>query len=93
MDPGEAGSRDMYGEALSGIYGLDAPVEEYAWSVCHLYAVQVENHDALREVLTHAGIAVAYASFGLGRGSFPSAVYIAARTLSLPCTRNCNDRR
>lgn len=56
----------------------------------------MENRDALREVLTHAAIAVgmhyptplhrqeAYASLGLGRGSFPNAVYIAACTLSLP---------
>ena len=86
-----------YGEELRDVEGLEPPVEpSYAASVFHLYAVQVEERDLLRETLTAAGIGVgmhyptplhlqeAYASLGLGRGSFPVAERVAAHTLSLP---------
>jgi dTDP-4-amino-4,6-dideoxygalactose transaminase len=65
-------------------------------SVFHIYAVQAEARDQLRETLTAAGIQVgmhyptplhlqeAYRSLGLGRGSFPVAERVAAHTLSLP---------
>ncbi len=75
----------------------EPPVEPpYASSVFHLYAVQVEERDRLREALTDAGIGVgmhyptplhlheAYGRLGLGRGSFPVAERVAAHTLSLP---------
>jgi len=86
-----------YDEALEGIAGIEAPLEpDYAKSVFHLYAVQAEDRDGLREALTAAGIGVgmhyptpvhlqeAYASLGHGVGAFPVAERIASRTLSLP---------
>ncbi len=86
-----------YGEALAGIAGVEPPVEpEYAESVFHLYAVQAEDRDGLREALTAAGIGVgmhyptpvhlqeAYRSLGSRAGAFPVAERVAAHTLSLP---------
>jgi dTDP-4-amino-4,6-dideoxygalactose transaminase len=86
-----------YGEALEGIAGVEAPVEpDYAKSVFHLYAVQAEDRDGLREALTAARIGVgmhyptpvhlqeAYGSLGHGVGAFPVSERIASRTLSLP---------
>jgi len=86
-----------YGEALRGIAGIEPPVEpEYAKSVFHLYAVQAEDRDGLREALAAAGIGVgmhyptpvhlqeAYRSLGHGVGAFPVAERVAAHTLSLP---------
>ncbi len=86
-----------YGEELVHTVGIEPPVEPpYASSVFHLYAVQVEERDRLREALTDAGIGVgmhyptplhlheAYGRLGLGRGSFPVAERVAAHTLSLP---------
>lgn len=86
-----------YGETLRGIAGVDPPVEpEYARSVFHLYAVQAEDRDGLREALAAAGIGVgmhyptpvhlqeAYRSLGHRVGAFPVAERVAAHTLSLP---------
>ena len=86
-----------YGEALRGIAGIEPPVEpEYAKSVFHLYAVQAEDRDGLREALAAAGIGVgmhyptpvhlqeAYRSLGHVEGEFPVAERVAAHTLSLP---------
>ena len=86
-----------YGEALQGIAGVEPPVEpEYAKSVFHLYAVQAEDRDGLREALAAAGIGVgmhyptpvhlqeAYGNLGHGVGAFPVAERVASRTLSLP---------
>jgi dTDP-4-amino-4,6-dideoxygalactose transaminase len=86
-----------YGEALRGIAGIEPPVEpEYAKSVFHLYAVQAEDRDGLREALAAAEIGVgmhyptpvhlqqAYRSLGHVEGAFPVAERVAAHTLSLP---------
>jgi dTDP-4-amino-4,6-dideoxygalactose transaminase len=86
-----------YIEELVHTEGIQPPVEPpYALSVFHIYAVQAEERDELREALTAAGIQVgihypmplhlqeAYRSLGLGRGSFPVAERVAAHTLSLP---------
>jgi dTDP-4-amino-4,6-dideoxygalactose transaminase len=69
-------------------------------AVYHLYVVQVENRDHLQAELAQHNIGTgihypiplhlqkAYASLGLGRGSFPVAESAAERILSLPMFPN-----
>ncbi len=86
-----------YGELLKGIPGVECPAEpDYAWSVYHLYALQVTDRDALRDALAREGIGVgmhypvplhlqeAYANLGWQAGAFPASESIAAHTLSMP---------
>jgi dTDP-4-amino-4,6-dideoxygalactose transaminase len=76
---------------------IETPVEiEYSRHVYHLYVVQTDNRDALRERLSLAGIESglhyptplhlqqAYQSLGYKRGDFPVAERLASRIVSLP---------
>lgn len=86
-----------YGDALRGIAGIEPAVEPpYAGSVFHVYAVQADDRDGLREALRAEGIGVgmhyptplhlqeAYRRLGHRAGAFPVAERVAAHTLSLP---------
>ncbi|HEX8145374.1 MAG TPA: DegT/DnrJ/EryC1/StrS family aminotransferase [Pyrinomonadaceae bacterium] len=86
-----------YRELLRGASLLTLPREmEYARHVYHLYVIQTEERDALRQSLSEAGVQTgihypvpvhlqpAYASLGYGRGAFPETERQAARILSLP---------
>jgi dTDP-4-amino-4,6-dideoxygalactose transaminase len=88
---------DAYAAALEGVGDLvlqeRAP---YSTHVYHLFIVETDHRDALRDHLNaariHTGIHYptpihlqeAYTELGLGTGSFPEAERLAARTLSLP---------
>jgi dTDP-4-amino-4,6-dideoxygalactose transaminase len=88
---------DAYGAALDGVGDLvlqqRAP---YSTHVYHLFLVETDHRDPLRNHLSTAGIQTgihyptpihlqeAYADLGLGIGSFPASERLAARTLSLP---------
>jgi dTDP-4-amino-4,6-dideoxygalactose transaminase len=88
---------DAYAAALEGVGDLvlqeRAP---YSTHVYHLFIVETDHRDALRDHLTAARIQTgihyptpihlqeAYSELGLGTGSFPEAERLAARTLSLP---------
>jgi dTDP-4-amino-4,6-dideoxygalactose transaminase len=85
-----------YGEVLADT-GLTLPtVPEGYEPVFHLYAVESDHRDALREALSAQGIGVgvhypvpvhlqeAYAHLGYGPGSFPHSERLGERELSLP---------
>jgi dTDP-4-amino-4,6-dideoxygalactose transaminase len=88
---------DGYAAALDGVGDLvlqeRAP---YSTHVYHLFMVETEHRDPLRDHLTAAGIQTgihyptpihlqdAYAELGLGIGSFPEAERLATRVLSVP---------
>jgi len=85
-----------YRELLSDS-GLTLPAEmAYGEHVYHLYVIQSDNRDALRQQLSAAGIETglhypvplhlqeAYACLGYSRGSFPVSEQLAQRILSLP---------
>lgn len=75
-------------ERAAGPFGAD--------HVCHVYAIESDDREALRSALTEAGVATnihypypvhlqpAYADLGYGPGDFPVAERYATRTLSLP---------
>lgn len=84
-------------QALLADSGLILPAEmPYGQHVYHLYVIQADARDALREQLTAAGIETglhyplplhlqdAYASLGYEKGNFPVAERLARRILSLP---------
>jgi dTDP-4-amino-4,6-dideoxygalactose transaminase len=86
-----------YAAALAGAEGIRVPhTAPWADPVWHLYAVEVDCRDAVRERLHERGIATgvhypvpvhlqpAYAHLGRGAGTFPEAERSAARVLSLP---------
>lgn len=88
---------ETYAAALDGVG--DLVVQEcppYATHVFHLFIVETEHRDALREHLAAAGIQTgihyptpihlqeAYADMGLGGGAFPVSERLATRMLSLP---------
>jgi len=86
-----------YNQLLAGIPGLDLPVEaEYARHIYHIYAVRVQNRDALMARLGERGIGTgihypvpvhlqqAYAHLGHKRGDFPISEACADTFLSLP---------
>jgi dTDP-4-amino-4,6-dideoxygalactose transaminase len=88
---------EFYEEGLSGVGDLRLPVTvSGSTHVWHVYAVRTADPRALSEFLTRRGVATnrhypepphlspAFASLGLGRGSFPVAEAIALETLSLP---------
>jgi dTDP-4-amino-4,6-dideoxygalactose transaminase len=87
---------DSYQELLAES-GLSLPREmNYARHVYHLFVVQTEARDALREKLDEAGVQTgihypipvhlqpAYSDLGYKVGDFPEAERQAARVLSLP---------
>jgi dTDP-4-amino-4,6-dideoxygalactose transaminase len=95
-----------YAERLDESWGLVRPVEApYAKHVYHIYALQVANRDAVLEALAARGIGCAihypvpihrqeaYASLGLGSGSYPVAERIARRLLSLPMYPELSDEQ
>ncbi|MFH1789416.1 MAG: DegT/DnrJ/EryC1/StrS family aminotransferase [Candidatus Altiarchaeota archaeon] len=88
----------------AGLYGrllrdtcVEAPFEaDYARHVYHLYVVQADDRDGLREHLEKAGVATgihyplplhlqpAYSSLGYAKGDFPVTERLTERILSLP---------
>lgn len=88
---------ERYREALSGLpVGLppeDGPDER---SVYHLFVVEVDNRDAVREALRRDGVLAGvhyptpvhlqpgWGHLSYGPGTFPEAERVAARVLSLP---------
>jgi dTDP-3-amino-3,4,6-trideoxy-alpha-D-glucose transaminase len=93
-----------YAEALAGADGVrlphTAPWAEPAW---HLYAIEVEDREAVRSRLRDMGVATgvhyptpihrqpAYTHLGLGPGALPWAERSAARVLSLPMHPDLTD--
>jgi dTDP-4-amino-4,6-dideoxygalactose transaminase len=86
-----------YAELLEGLDGVSLPIEAaYARHVYHVYAVRVARRDQVLAELGERGVACgihypvpvhlqeAYASLGLGRGSFTVAERCAGEFLSLP---------
>ena len=87
----------LYSALLAEIDGIEAPDElEGASCVYHLYVIQVDDRDGLREYLQEHGVASglhypvplhlqeAYKDLGYKRGDFPVAERAAGRVLSLP---------
>ena len=84
-----------YGSLLEGVVGMPGFLER-AGPVHHIYAIEVDDRDALLVFLKEKGVGVgihypiplhlqpAYAHLGLGKGSFPVAERLADRMLSLP---------
>jgi dTDP-4-amino-4,6-dideoxygalactose transaminase len=85
-----------YNELLAGS-GLTLPFEmPYGRHVYHLYVVQAEDREALRQQLSAAGIETglhyplplhlqeAYKALGYEKGSFPVSEHLAERAVSLP---------
>jgi len=88
---------ELYRNALNGVDGLILPDEaDYAKHVYHLFAIRVQNRDALIEALKEKGIFCgihypvpvhlqeAYSSLGLKEGAFPVAEKCASEYVSLP---------
>lgn len=86
----------QYDEALA-LSGILTPAEmEYAHHVYHLYVIETDNRDQLRQQLADAGVESglhypvplhlqeAYSSLGYQRGDFPITERAASRILSLP---------
>jgi dTDP-4-amino-4,6-dideoxygalactose transaminase len=87
----------LYTQALAGVKGVTTPTEA-AWAkhVFHVYAIRAANPGALISALGEKEIGTnihyplpvhlqeAYASLGLGKGSFPVAERCAAEFVSLP---------
>ena len=93
-----------YDELLAGVPGVTAiVVRADVAPVRHLYVVQVDERDAVRERLRAAGIdsgihyptplhlTPAYAALGYGHGDFPVAEAMAPRLLSLPMFPQISD--
>jgi dTDP-4-amino-4,6-dideoxygalactose transaminase len=86
-----------YDRLFAGIEGI-TPITERpdAEAVYHLYVVQVDNRDQVREKLDSAGVGTgvhypipihlhpAYEHLGFKKGAFPVAEQLAGRILSLP---------
>jgi dTDP-4-amino-4,6-dideoxygalactose transaminase len=94
-----------FNERLSGS-ALILPTEmPSARHVYHLYVVQAENRDSLRELLLAAGIETglhypiplhlqkAYSHLGYQAGSFPVAEHMSRRILSLPMHPDLTDQQ
>jgi dTDP-4-amino-4,6-dideoxygalactose transaminase len=88
---------DEYLALLDGVGDLVTQTRAaYSTHVYHLFVVESERRDALREHLAERGIQTgihypkpihlqeAYADLGLGPGAFPESERLAQRTLSLP---------
>ena len=93
-----------YGAGLADVQAIRLPyTAPWAEPVWHLYAVEVDDRDAVRARLQEMGIATgvhyptpvhlqpAYAHLRHGRASFPHAESSAARTLSLPMFPELDD--
>ena len=93
-----------YRAGLTGADGVRPPgTAPWAEPVWHLYAVEVDDRDAVRADLDEMGIRTglhyptpihlqpAYAYLGQGAGSFPEAERSAARVLSLPMYPELSD--
>jgi len=87
----------LYSELLAEIDGIETPRElKGTESVYHLYVIQADDRDGLREYLQENGVASglhyplplhlqeAYKDLGYKRGDFPMAERAAGRILSLP---------
>ena len=87
----------LYSKLLSDTDGIITPQDvDYAGHVYHIYAIRVQNRDALINALTkkdiHCGIHYpipvhlqdAYSFLGLNKGSFPVAEKCAGEFISLP---------
>jgi dTDP-4-amino-4,6-dideoxygalactose transaminase len=94
-----------FDDRLSGL-ALILPTEmPYARHVYHLYVVQAENRDSLREPLSAAGIETglhypiplhlqkAYSHLGYRAGTFPVAENMSRRILSLPMHPGLTDQQ
>jgi dTDP-4-amino-4,6-dideoxygalactose transaminase len=86
-----------YDELLSGHNGIVCPVTDpRATSVFHLYVVQIDDRDRVRDALNAAGIGAgvhypvpvheqpAFRHLGHGPNDFPATSRVAKRVLSLP---------
>jgi dTDP-4-amino-4,6-dideoxygalactose transaminase len=93
-----------YNELLAGISGLTLPTEaDFARHVYHIYAIRVQNRDALMNALTaqdvgcgiHYPVPIhlqqAYGYMNLKEGAFPVAEKIAAELISLPMFAELTD--
>ena len=87
----------LYDEMLADLNGVILPQEaDYAKHVYHIYAIRVQNRDALMNALAEKGIHCgihypvpvhkqeAYHSLGLQKGSFPIAEKCTKELVSLP---------
>ncbi len=87
----------QYNALLAGVPGVMTPVEaDYAKMVYHIYAVRVQNRDAVLDRLKEKGVFCgihypvplhlqeAYQSLGYKAGDFPVAERCASEQLSLP---------
>ena len=96
----------QYDELLSGVAGVTPiAVRDDVEPVYHLYVVQVDDRDAVRERLGAQGVESgihypvplhlqpAYSSLGYGRGDFPVAEALAPRILSLPMFPGLTDEQ
>ncbi len=86
-----------YNEALKDAAAIETPKESsWAEAVYHLYVIQVDNRDEIKQKLNEAGIGAAihyprplhlqacYDFLGQGKGSFPVSERAGERVLSLP---------
>lgn len=87
----------FYNDALADVDGIETP-RESSWAECvyHLYVIQVDDRDQVKQKLNAAGIGAAihyprplhlqkaYDFLGLGRNTFPVAERAGDRVLSLP---------
>ncbi|MCG8604199.1 DegT/DnrJ/EryC1/StrS family aminotransferase [bacterium] len=88
---------DYYNSAFEAVEQIVTPDEsQWAESVYHLYVIQVENRDSLKQRLNQVGIGAAihyprplhlqesYSFLGQPVGSFPVSERVADRVMSLP---------
>jgi len=87
----------IYDAAIAGVPGVTRiPTRPDVEHVFHLYVIELDHRDAVRDSLVAAGVECgihypvplhltpAYASLGYARGDFPVAERLAERILSLP---------
>ena len=87
----------LYGQLLRDVDGIVTPANDRdTYNVYHLYVIQAEDREGLRQHLAENGVATglhypvplhlqpAYAELGYRVGDFPVAEAAAARILSLP---------
>jgi len=93
-----------YNELLANVPGVTTPTEmPWAKHVYHIYAILVDNRDALMKTLADEGVATgihypiplhlqeAYQDLGYHAGQFPVAEALAARQVSLPMYAELTD--
>lgn len=101
---GRRRAAQRYGELLRDIPGIMLPVEaDYARHIFHVYAIRVDNRDAVLKRMTDQGIGVgihypvpvhlqnAYAKLGHKSGDFPVSEACGNSFLSLPMYPELND--